>query len=76
MSAILVILVDVIKFTGFSCLLAHCWHYRANREHEMKRLKRKCLLRLNKFSRKQIETNFAFGNYKSTDFHVWIELLE
>lgn len=69
----LVILVDVIKFTGFSCLLAQFWPYRANREHEMKQLKRKCLLRLNNFSRMQSETNLAFCNCKSTDVHVWIE---
>lgn len=56
----MVIPVDVLKFTGLSCLLAQCWQHRAKREREMKGLKRKCRLRLNKFSRMQSETNFAF----------------
>lgn len=61
----------MIKFTGFSCLLAQCWYYRASREHEMKQLKRKCLLRLNKFSGKQRWTNFAFCNLQAHSHAMW-----
>lgn len=65
----------------YECNISHsCWRdkiYRVflsvGREHEMKQPKRKCLLRLNIFSRKRNETHFAFCYYKSRDFHVWIE---